>query len=166
MQDGFLHAVVLRRGESPMSIFGHPEVYICAPFRCTHRLNLGYLLVSSLMIGLVINLSFKARNPDLIRKEKVGSGCESQLRVPHRPNNTQQVRITMRRFTKLTHDDCSILNGACYQCGKGASATWFSSRMYRRSLITIASHPLQGSSASAEVMQSDKVINRGGYGNT
>ena len=28
MQDGFLHAVALRRGESPMPTFGHPEVYI------------------------------------------------------------------------------------------------------------------------------------------
>jgi len=28
VQDGFLHAVVQRRGESPMSTFGHPEVYI------------------------------------------------------------------------------------------------------------------------------------------
>lgn len=28
VQDGFLHAVALRRGESPMPTFGHPEVYI------------------------------------------------------------------------------------------------------------------------------------------
>jgi hypothetical protein len=28
VQDGFLHAVAQRRGESPMSTFGHPEVYI------------------------------------------------------------------------------------------------------------------------------------------
>lgn len=28
VQDGFLHAVALWQGESPMSIFGHPEVYI------------------------------------------------------------------------------------------------------------------------------------------
>jgi len=28
VRDGFLHAVALRRGESPMSTFGHPEVYI------------------------------------------------------------------------------------------------------------------------------------------
>jgi len=33
VQDDLLHAVALRRGESPMSIFGHPEVYVCAPFR-------------------------------------------------------------------------------------------------------------------------------------
>lgn len=45
MLDGFLHAVALRRGESPMSIFGHPEVYICAAFCCIVCLFLGILLV-------------------------------------------------------------------------------------------------------------------------
>jgi len=37
VQDGFLHVVALRRGESPMSTFGHPEVYICASLRLLFR---------------------------------------------------------------------------------------------------------------------------------
>lgn len=119
-----------------------------------------------MIVSLVINLSFKTLNPGKIRKEKVGSGCESRLRVIYRLKNTWQVRITMRRFTKLIHDDCSILIVACYQYGKGASSLWPSSSMYRRSLITNASHPNQGVSASADVVQHAKVISRGGYGNT
>ena len=119
-----------------------------------------------MIIGLVINLSLKTPGPGWIRKETVGSGWESRLRVPLGLKNIRQVRITMRRFTKLIHDDCSILIGARFQSGKGASTLWPSSRMYRRSLITNVSHPYQGGFAQADVMQRAKVIKRGRYGNT
>lgn len=40
MQDGFLHAVALRRGESPMPTFGHPEVYIRASLCLLFRVSI------------------------------------------------------------------------------------------------------------------------------
>lgn len=119
-----------------------------------------------MIISLVINLSFKTHSPNLIRKEKVGSGYESQLRVPHRLKNTWQVNITTRRLTKLIHDDCSTLIDVRYQCGKGISTLWSSSRMYRRSMITNVSHPYQGVFVSTNIMQRAKVINCERYGNT
>jgi hypothetical protein len=119
-----------------------------------------------MIISLVINLSFKTHSPNLIRKEKVGSGYESQLRVPHRLKNIWQVNITTRRLTKLIHDDCSTLIDVRYQCGKGISTLWSSSRMYRRSMITNVSHPYQGVFVSTNIMQRAKVINCERYGNT
>ena len=62
MQDGFLHAVALKRGASPMLTFGHPEVYIgrqlCALFWFGEHLYTGLLVdylyrVESLPIGPV-----------------------------------------------------------------------------------------------------------------
>lgn len=105
-----------------------------------------------MIIGLVINFSLKTLSPGWIRKETVGSGWESRLRVPFKLKNIRRVRITMRRFTKLIHDDCSILIGACSYYGKGASTLWPLSRMYRRPLITNVSHPFQGVSAQADIM--------------
>jgi len=119
-----------------------------------------------MIIGLVIKFSLKTPGPGWIRKETVGSGWGSRLRVPLELNNTRRVRITMRRFTKLIHDDCFTLIGACFHSGKGASTSWSSSRMYRRPLVTDVSYPYQGVSAQADIMQRAKVIKRGRYGNT
>lgn len=149
--------------------FGHPEVYICAAFRCISRYYLKtqfrhWVSAYRRIMGLVINLSLKTHNPSKIRKEKVGSGCESQLRIPHRFKKIGQVRIIMRRLTKLVHVGCFILIDTCYQWGKDVSALWSLSRMYQGPLITNASQPHQG--ASSGDMQRAKVINRGKYGNT
>lgn len=119
-----------------------------------------------MVLGLMINFSLKTRSPVRIRKETDGSDCESRLRVLLRLKNTRQVRTTTYRFTKLTHNDCSILIGVRYQSGKGTSTLWIPSRMYWSPLIIGVSHPPQGVSASAGIMQRAKVVKRGRYGNT
>ena len=119
-----------------------------------------------MVLGLVINFSLKTRSPVRIRKETDGSDCESRLRVPPRLKSIWQVRTTTYRFTKLTHNDCSILIGVRYQSDKGTSTLWIPSRIYRSPLIIGVSHPPQGVSASADIMQRAKVVKRGRYGNT
>ena len=160
MLDGFLHAVALRRGESPMPTFGHPEVYICVAFRCIFSLSFN-------MLGLVVNLSLKALFPDSIRKHWVGSGKESPLRALHMLEKVGQASTNTRRLTKLIHDDCSILIGACFQCSKGAPILCFLSSMYQRTVATNVSHFFQNVyTPNMYVMQRAKLVNRGKYGNT
>nr|YP_010338941.1 putative reverse transcriptase protein [Erythrolobus coxiae]UNJ19013.1 putative reverse transcriptase protein [Erythrolobus coxiae] len=119
-----------------------------------------------MILGLVINFSLKTRSLNWIRKESVGSGCESRLRVPPRLKNIWQVRTTTYRFTKLTHNDCLTLIGVRYQSGKGTSTMWLPSSIYQKPLIISVSYPSQGVSASADIMQRAKVVKRGRYGNT
>lgn len=107
--------------------FGHPEVYICAPLR----------LVFSLIFKIMLSYQFsiKTLSPDIFRNECIRSGNESHLRGQIFLKNSWWVTMYKVRFTKLTlhaHLPLDINSITC----NGLFGLWFSSSMYRESLIT------------------------------
>jgi retron-type reverse transcriptase len=128
VQDGFLHAAVLRRGEIPMSTFGHPEVYICVP--------LCYLVPMIIMIVRHNYLiSLKAFFPIVNGNVRNRSGEKSPMREPVNPSKLGQAIFAMIRLTKLIRESSLIQNGRRNIAGKGFSLVWVFFSMCKSSQV-------------------------------
>ena len=136
MQDGFLHAVALRRGESPMSIFGHPEVYICAPLCLVFPL----FLKNGNMLSCYFCI--KTYSPSTVGNDWIKSGNKSQLRGPINLENFWRVTTNKIRFTKLILFAYFPLD-VNFTIGNKLIKSWFSTRMYREPLTTDLRHSNQ-----------------------
>lgn len=95
MQVGILHVTVLTRGESPMRTFGHPEVYIWAPFSLFFR----YAFLGMLSYYLSIKTLFW----NICRNNDISSRNESHLRGSTNLKNNWQVTLYMGRLTNKIH---------------------------------------------------------------
>jgi group II intron reverse transcriptase/maturase len=128
VQDGFLHAIALRRGESPMSIFGHPEVYICAPLR------LIFSLIFFLKIMLNYHVCIKTLSPGVCGNTYISSGNESHLRGLVNLKNSWQVTVYKARITKLILSAYLPLDGN-FTASNKMSESWIPTRVYWNSLV-------------------------------
>jgi hypothetical protein len=91
---------------------------------------------------LSYQLSIKTLSPDIFRNGCIRSGNESHLRGQVFLKNSWRVTMYKVRFTKLelhAHLPLDINSITC----NGLFGLWFSSRMYRESLITNSGHCYQ-----------------------
>jgi retron-type reverse transcriptase len=131
--------------------FGHPEVYIRAPFHY-------FLHYCLFIVCLVAVISIKALTPKIILKNNCRSGFESPLKIQILFNNIGQAITTMYRLTKLIHNDCSKLINAWFQDCNDAFILWFLFSIYQKSLATNVNQSFKSSLYFKKIMQHAKVV--------
>jgi group II intron reverse transcriptase/maturase len=111
-----------------MSTFGHPEVYIWAPFSSFFRYFL-YLNMPSYHLGIKTFLWNVCGNIDFLSRD------ESHLRGPVSLKNSWQVTVYMGSLTNKTRSADLPLDDN-FTAGNKLFEFWVSTRMYWNSLIT------------------------------
>lgn len=135
LQVRYLLGGAQRRGESPMSNFGHPEVYIWASFSSFFR----YLFFINM---LSYYLSTKTLLQNICGNIFTLSEDESHLRESANLKNSWQVTIYMVSLTNKTHLANLPLDDN-FTAGNKLFEFWVSTRIYWNSLITNSWHSNQ-----------------------